>query len=284
MARHNSLPTMYRSARPLNDSEIQRIAPSVFAAEPHESRGEHYAYIPTSRVLEGLRNEGFVPMAVGQSRTRVAGKADFTKHMLRFRHSSMIDAGLNKEVPELVLVNSHDGTSSYNLMGGIFRMICSNGMIIADNSSEIRVQHRGNIVDNVIEGSYEVIESVKRVMPIIEDWKALALMPEQRRAYADAALALRWDADEAGNVQAPVNAGHLLSVRRMDDRGSNLWTTYNVVQENLIRGGLRGTGSTGKRMTTRSVASVTENVKLNKALWALTARMAELAGSNASGS
>lgn len=277
-SRHSSLPTMLRSRVPLTDEQIMHVAPSVFAEQPHESRGERYAYIPTSRVVQGLRNEGFLPMAVGQSRTRIPGKRDFTKHMLRFRHRDSVDQIVEQEVPEIVLLNSHDGTSSYQLMGGIFRLICSNGMIVGDTTSEVRVRHSGNILDNVIEGSYEVINDIQRVIPVIDDWKKIHLTYEQRKAYAEAALGLRWDADEAGNVQAPVSATSLLNVRRYDDRKDDLWTTFNVTQENLIRGGLRGEGSTGKRMTTRAVASVTENVKLNRALWSLTSKMAELAG------
>jgi hypothetical protein len=276
-SRHSSLPTMLRSRVPLTDEQIMRVAPSVFADQPHESRGERYAYIPTSRVLQGLRNEGFVPMAVGQSRTRVPGKADFTKHMLRLRHRTAVDQIVGQEVPEIVLLNSHDGTSSYQLMGGIFRLICSNGMIVGDTTSEVRVRHSGNILENVIEGSYSVIEDINRVVPVIDDWKKLSLTYDQRKAYATAALGLRWDADDAGNVQAPVSNTSLLDTRRYEDRGDSLWKTFNVVQENLIRGGLRGEGSTGKRMTTRAVASVTENVRLNRALWSLTSEMARLA-------
>jgi hypothetical protein len=268
---------MLRSRVPLTDEQIMRVAPSVFADQPHESRGERYAYIPTSRVLQGLRNEGFVPMAVGQSRTRVPGKADFTKHMLRLRHRTAVDQIVGQEVPEIVLLNSHDGTSSYQLMGGIFRLICSNGMIVGDTTSEVRVRHSGNILENVIEGSYSVIEDINRVVPVIDDWKKLSLTYDQRKAYATAALGLRWDADDAGNVQAPVSNTSLLDTRRYEDRGDSLWKTFNVVQENLIRGGLRGEGSTGKRMTTRAVASVTENVRLNRALWSLTSEMARLA-------
>ena len=276
-SRHSSLPTMLRSRTPLTDEQIMRVAPSVFAEQPHESRGERYAYIPTSRVVAGLRAEGFLPMAVGQSRTRIPGKRDFTKHMLRFRHHSAIEQIVGQEVPEIVLLNSHDGTSSYQLMGGIFRLICSNGMIVGDTTSEVRVRHSGNILENVIEGSYSVIEDINRVIPVIDDWKKLSLTYEQRKAYAEAALGLRWDADENGNVQAPVSNTALLATRRHEDRGESLWQTFNVVQENLIRGGIRGEGSTGKRMTTRAVASVTENVKLNRALWSLTSKMAELA-------
>ena len=271
--------TMHRSNTPLSNERIAQFAPSVFAEEAHASRSDRYAYISTARVLEGLRNEGFEPMAVGQTRCRDASKREFTKHLLRFRHRDSLQGGLvvGQEVPELVLVNSHDGASAYNLMGGIYRLVCSNGMIVGNTSSEVKVRHSGNVVGNVIEGSFEVIDSIKRVIPVIEDWKRLDLTYEQRKAYAEAALGLRWDMDEAGNVQAPISATSLLSARRFEDRGDSLWLTYQKAQENLIRGGLRGEGSTGRRMTTRAVASVTENVKLNKALWVLTEKMAELA-------
>lgn len=276
MARHSSLPALYRSRSPLSDEQIARIAPSVFAESPHASRGEKYSYIPTSRVLQGLRNEGFLPFAVGQSRSRIEGKAEFTKHLLRFRHQDYAYPHVGQDVPEIVLVNSHDGTSSYNLLGGVFRLICTNGLIVGDNTSEVRVRHSGNILDNVIEGSYEVVKDVQRVLPVIEDWKRLDLTLEQRIAYAESALGLRWDADEAGNSTAPIEAGQLLTPRRWEDRKSDLFTTYNIVQENVIRGGLRGVGNTGRRTSTRAVNSVNENVRLNKALWSLTAKLAEL--------
>jgi hypothetical protein len=276
-SRHASLPALYRSRTPLTDEQIQHIAPSVFATEPHESRKESYAYIPTSRVLQGLRNEGFLPFAVGQSRSRIPGKGEFTKHLLRFRKAEHTNLVPGQEVPEIIVVNSHDGTSSYQIAGGIFRVVCSNGLIVGDDIANVRVRHSGRILDNVIEGSYQVIQDVDRAIPIIEAWKSQALAADQQLAYAEAALDLRWDRDDAGNSTAPISASKLLGVRRYDDRGNDVWRTFNTVQENLIRGGLRGIGSTGRRTSTRAVASVTENVKLNKALWTLTSKLAEVA-------
>lgn len=271
--------TMIRSRTPLSNEQLARVAPSIFATEAHESRGERYAYIPTANVVQGLRNEGFVPMAVGQSRVRDDSKREHTKHLIRFRHQDQVNLVPGQEVPEIVLVNSHDGTSSYQLMGGIYRVVCSNGLIVGNTASEVRVRHSGrNILEDVIEGSYRVIEDIKAVMPRVEEFKQLVLDPRQQEAFAEAALDLRWDRDEeTGNSLAPVTATSLLGVRRWDDRKTDLFTTYNRVQENMIRGGVRGVGSTGRRMSTRAVSSVTENVKVNKALWTLTERMAELA-------
>src|SRR5215475_3750279 len=98
-----------RSDRPLSDDEIMRVAPSIFADGKHESRSERYTYIPTIDVLNGLRNEGFQPFMICQTRVRDQGKREFTKHMLRLRHADQISG---EEADEIVLLNSHDGTSS----------------------------------------------------------------------------------------------------------------------------------------------------------------------------
>ena len=262
---------MFRSRSPLSNEQIARYAPSVFAAEAHETRSDRYTYIPTVDVLEGLRREGFEPMAVGQTRCRDESKRDFTKHMLRFRHAGATAINVGDEVAELVLTNSHDGTSAYALTGGIYRLVCSNGMVVGDASAEVKVRHSGQVIENVIEGSFQVIEDLKQIAPVINEWKALQLTSAEALAYAEAALDLRWKEGEA-----PIHAEQLLGVRRFEDRGADLWRVFNRAQENIIRGGLRGRGATGKRTSTREVASVTENIRLNKSLWALTAKMAEL--------
>ena len=98
-----------RSDHPLSDDQIRRVAPSIFADAPHESRSERYSYIPTAAVLTELRKEGFQPFMVTQTRVRDEGKREHTKHMIRLRHASQINGA---EANEIVLLNSHDGTSS----------------------------------------------------------------------------------------------------------------------------------------------------------------------------
>ena len=114
-----------RSDYPLTDDQIHRVAPSIFADAPHESRSQRYAYIPTAAVLTELRKEGFQPFMVTQTRVRDEGKREHTKHMLRLRHASQIHGA---EANEIVLLNSHDGTSSYQMLAGMFRFVCSNGL------------------------------------------------------------------------------------------------------------------------------------------------------------
>ena len=252
----------FRSNEPLTNDQIARYAPSVLAEEAHESRGERYAFIPTIHVLEGLRKEGFQPFDVRQTKCRDEGKRDFTKHLIRLRHADAITS--QGEVPEIVLLNSHDGTSSYQLLAGLFRFVCQNGLIAGDICNDIRVRHSGRVVDDVIEGSYRVLDNIRLVQDRVEQYRAIDLAPEEQNAFAQSAALLRWDENKV-----PVDAERILAVRRWEDRKTDLWTTFNRAQENLLNGGLRGRTTTGKRTTTRAVGGVNENVKLNKALWTL---------------
>lgn len=262
---------MFRSNSPLSRDQIARFAPSVLATEAHESRGERYAYIPTITVLDRLAQEGFLPYSVGQTRTRDAGRREFTKHLVRLRHASMGVAKVGDSIPEIVLVNSHDGTSSYQLSSGFFRLVCANGMVVGNVTEDIRVRHSGDVTGDVIEGCTRILDDIQIAQSRIADYQAITLSQDEQRVFATAALQLRWD-----EGKAPVVADSVLRPRRWEDNKPDLWTTFNRVQESLLKGGVRGRNANGGRMTTREVAGVNENVKLNKALWSLADGLAQL--------
>lgn len=259
-----------RSTTPLTNEQIGHYAPSVLASEAHESRGDRYTFIPTIEVLDGLRKEGFQPFEVRQTRCRDLAKRDFTKHLVRLRHESSITS--QSEVPEIILLNSHDGTSSYQLLAGFFRFVCSNGLIAGDVVEDVRVRHSGNVIDNVIEGSYRVLDDLGEVEKRIDLYKAIGLNRDEQLALASAAAKLRWDGEDGAKVEPDA----LLWAKRFADRGTDLYTTFNKIQENIIKGGVRARTQTGRRTSTRAVSGVNENVRLNKALWTLTDQLAKI--------
>lgn len=259
-----------RSERPLSDDEIARVAPSIFAAEPHESRSERYTYIPTIDVLNGLRNEGFEPFMVAQTRVRNEGKREHTKHMIRLRHADQING---REANEIILLNSHDGTSSYQMLAGMFRFVCMNGMVCGELESDIRVPHKGDVVGQVIEGAFTVLDTFEKVAEQREGMQSVTLRDGEQTALARAALALKYDNDD---TPAPITEEQILMPRRFEDRKSDLWTTFNRLQENLTKGGIRGRGRNGRTSTTRAVNGIDQNVKLNRALWVLAEEMRRL--------
>jgi Rad3-related DNA helicase len=168
------------------------------------------------------------------------------------------------------LLNSHDGTSSYQIMSGVFRFVCSNGLIAGDMFNNIKVRHSGNVVGDVIEGATRVLDDAKQIGSRIDEYKSITLDYDEQQAFARSALQIRWGDEK------PVQASRLLQPSRWQDRQDDLWTVYNRVQENMMKGGVPGRSATGRRTTTRAVGGVSENVKLNKALWTLADTMAAL--------
>jgi hypothetical protein len=259
-----------RSMSPLSDDEIRRVAPSIFADEAHASRSGRYTYIPTIDVLNGLRKEGFQPFMACQTRCRDEGKREHTKHMMRLRHSTQINAA---EANEIVLLNSHDGTSAYQMLSGCFRFVCSNGMVFGDKQNDVRMRHSGNVVDNVIEGAFRVLDDFQLVDQSRDGMKALTLNEGEKSAFAHSALTLRYDTE---TTPAPITEAQILHPRRRADAASDLWTTFNTLQENMVRGGLPARTTTGKRTRTREVQGIDQNIKLNRALWVLAEEMRKL--------
>lgn len=270
-----------RSASPLSDEQIRNVAPSIFAETAHGSRSARYSYIPTSEVLTSLRKEGFHPYMVTQGGSRDEEKRDFTKHMLRLRHESQSLVSVGDTFREIVLVNSHDGTSSYQLMAGMFRLVCSNGMIVGvgNGFDEVRVKHSGEVVSKVIDGCVEILQRLPEVSSQVSEWNGLSLNAPEQAAFARAALALKYDEQEA-----PFAAEKLLTLHRREDEKPSLWNTLNTVQENVIRGGigyvLRDEQGRRKQIRrTREVHGIGDNVRLNKGLWILAQEMAKLKAS-----
>lgn len=274
----------------LTVDSLRKFVPSAFASAPHSSRSARYAYIPTSEVIDGLIAQGFQPFKAVQSRSRIEGKTEFTKHMIRFRHADASAIQVGGNIPEVVLINSHDGTSAYKLLSGIFRVICTNGLVICErNMGELNIPHKGNVINQVIEGSFQIIEDSRKALGTIDAWSNLRLSSGEQSAFAEAAHSLRF-ADAEGTIDTPITANQLLTPRRSEDRdlqGSwsrpapDLYRTLNVVQENAIKGGLsaRRPGERNARLvTTREVRGIDQDVRLNRALWQLAERMAELKG------
>lgn len=262
----------------LTDDELRAKVPSIFAMEAHESRSERFAPIPTIDVLTGLRAEGFDPFMAQQARTRIAGKSEFTKHMLRLRHRSITNA--EGEAFEIILVNANDGTSSYQMIPGFFRFVCANGLMVGTTFNEVRVRHSGNAVGEVIEGAFSVLEEAPMIADQVSRFKSITLSDAERGLLAEAAHGLRFPTAIDGEKVAPIQPETLLRPRRSQDRATDLWTAFNVVQENTIKGGQAGRvrdaqGRIANRRT-REVAGIDQNKALNRALWTLTERMAEL--------
>lgn len=215
-----------------------------------------------------MRKNGWLPVMASEQRVRCDDRRGFQKHMLRFQRAEHVGTSIENR-PEVVLLNSHDKSSAYQLHAGIFRFVCSNGMILADSVFEsISIKHYGFSPDSVIEGSFKILESVPQLMDSVHEMRSIQLSHLQRQAFATGALALKWGDPE----KAPIRPEKLLEPRRTEDMATDLYTTLNAVQENLLVGGIkdyakRKPDTRRPYPRTRGVKGIDENVKLNKALW-----------------
>jgi hypothetical protein len=271
------------SFMPLSDEQMFKVAPSIFANNAHESRSSRYAHIPTVEVVNRLRENGFMPVKVVQSRVLASSdvtRKEFTKHMIRFRHTDYANTQLSvgQVFPEVVMVNSHDGSSSYQLSAGLFRLVCANGMVCGQGELDnVRVKHTGNVISDVIDGSYRILDDSKKALFVAEQWGQKLLTETQQAALAVGAHHVRF-ADADGTINTPIQPAQLLRARRSDDMKNDLWTTFNRIQENVIKGGLHGIdrdpNGRPRRVSTREVKGIDGSVNLNKALWKMAEHLA----------
>lgn len=263
---------VYQSREPISLDRVAQLAPSVIAEKPHDTRSDRYAYVPTMAVLKGLEGEGYGVYGVTEAAVRDHQRNGYQKHLIRLRRESDFD---RHEAMELVLINSHDGSSSYHLMAGLFRFACANGMICGESFQDVKVRHTGDVVGDVIEGTYEVVQSFPKVQEQVAAFKATTLNEDEQAAFAESALALRYTEKEA-----PISTEQALWTRRSADSGRDLWTVSNRLQETLVRGGqrfwTRDADGRPRRGSVRPVKGIDQNRTLNRALWTLTERMAEL--------
>ncbi|PHM37645.1 hypothetical protein Xmau_03863 [Xenorhabdus mauleonii] len=256
--------SVVRSSTPLSNDNLMKYVPSIFSDDKHESRSERYTYIPTVELLDGLRKEGFQPFYACQTKVRDDERRGHARHMLRLRREGEI---LLDDVPEIILVNSHDGSSSYQMIPGIFRFVCNNGLVCGETFGDIRVPHKGDVVGQVIEGAYTVVDMFGKIKDSRDEMKDIQLGKGAQMAFAESVLEYKYD------NHVPVLPQDILEPRRREDNKNDLWTTYQRVQENIIKGGVRGKTVQGKKTRTRSVNGITGDIKLNNAMWSLAEKM-----------
>lgn len=243
---------------------VRQRAPAVFAPTAHESRSSKYTFIPTERVLAGLMDVGFLPIEARQAHTRVASPLH-ARHAIRLRRRYE-SISLKDAIPEIIFLNSHDGTSAYQLRMGIYRAVCTNGLIVSRGAfPAVCVAHRGNVVDAVIAGALQMAERFESLAAQVEQMEQRFMAEEEQLTFAARALALRYP----DQTQQGMHPSQLLQCRRTEDQGDDLWSTLNCVQENVLRGGLSRKTPSGRHTKTRRITSIREDVRINSGLWDL---------------
>ena len=243
------------------------IPSSVTATNAREGLSNRYGFIPTNEVIDAYRSDGWSLIAANEVKARKPERQGFQKHLLRFVHESQKELSRNERI-ETIFINSHDGTSSVQIASGIFRFACANGIIVADSTvNSFALRHNGLSMDKVLECSHQILSQQEKVAGVIETWKNLKVDLSSGLELAKTGIELRWGKDATKHPIGPEKV--LFGVRRTQDIDDNLWTVFNRVQENILRGGLiDGARQSSKRWrATREIKSIDAHTAINRGLW-----------------
>jgi len=248
----------------LTREQLIELVPSAFANAQSPRVSNKYTFISTSTVLDDMEKLGWEPFNASQRKSRKNEDAMFTKHLIRLRNNDVGKIG--DSIPEVVLTNSHDGRNAFTLHAGLFRMVCSNGLVIADTTFEqVKIKHQWYSFDEIRKIMDGMLEVVPKVITQVQELNSITLNDDQQVDFAARALLTRYP---QGNEN--LNVEDLLSPVRQGDRGNQLWKIFNVVQEKLIKGGLVFNNKKEKMQKLRPIINIDRRIDVNKKLWELT--------------
>ena len=225
---------------------------------------DKYKLAKTSDMVKRIEELGFKMDSFVAMKVRKKERQGFQKHRVIFT-SPNLKATVDG-VPQLLLTNSHDGTSSVVLQLGFFRYVCSNGLIVGDNIIEpVKVRHSGNDFDNrLVIAINHIVAQAYKLTESIDKMKATVLTQAEIISFQREALQNRLGDAKIESFSMPIH--------RREDEATDLFTVMNVIQENLIRGGARVlVEKDGKRKdkAIRRVNSLITQTEINTMLWDL---------------
>jgi len=263
---------MSKNLQPLNNKELQKQAPTLFTEQPHHEVSDKYHFIPTIDVIEQLRLNGWYPVSVSQAGVRDEDKQGYQQHCVRFQNFEDLLTP-NGNVVELLLFNSHDRSKAFTISAGIYRYVCSNGLVIADSVFDsYKIKHLGER-DNDVENAVDRISDIKsKLLNKVAKFESIQLSQNEKETFMQNALPLRYQEHlELDNPR------ELLTPLRTEDNKDDLYTTLNVLQENLLSSNIKGYNKdTGRRFTSKEITSISKDVEINKGLWDIAERIASI--------
>lgn len=244
--------------------------PALLADSPAPEVSGRYKFVSTQRIVDRLETFGWFPREAFFKKTR-KGSPLHARHCVRFIHETM--DGNAQSRPEIAIFNSHDGKSCLEMMSAIFRLVCSNGLVIKEQSfEEFKIPHRGyKAGDKFIDHAIDTLTNqANHAEFYAKKWGNTELdIPTVNRFHSDA-MKVRFPDHMQGEQW-------ILDVaKRQEDKRSDIWTVFNRCQEHLINGGFMVTHTPGKnaRMA-RELSNIDRINNMNRSLWSLASAYSE---------
>ena len=260
---------MTKSIETISLERAKTMAPAIFATEPASYINQKlYTFTPTTGIIDQMNSQGWQLTKVQQSQSKSALRKDYGIHIVRFQHPDIYIKDENGGVearPEIVVINSHDGTKPLQFEAGLFRLVCENGLVLkTQDFGGFKERHTKFTLDSLKEKIEEKMSIMNKTVGTISRWAGKEMSAAERRAFATEALQLRISTDRTPEEYEIME---ILNPRRDVDRANTLWHTFNRVQENLIKGGYQM-----NNRTARAITNPMEDMVLNQGLWQIADR------------
>ena len=261
----------------LSNDDIRRVCPMALHTMPtNPDVSDKYVHANTMTVVEDLAKLGWFPVQAKQCRNKKNSSGIRSYHMIAFQNPDVkitktLDNGekIVDTYPRIILTNSHDGFNSFKFMVGLFRLICSNGLVVCNNQMvDMSIRHINYDFEELRRIVESAIEQVPNIVNTMNDMRNVMLTDEQKTALATEVVKIRkgFEDDENYVVDAEVVEDILTPVRN-EDKGNDLWTIFNICQEKMIKGGFGFRGATNKLRKQRGITSIKKDMDFNQRLW-----------------
>ena len=261
----------------LTKDQIKQLAPVVFSKTPtNPSLSGKYLFVDTETIIDDLDKLGWKPVKVAQRKSRVKHTI-FSKHMVAFQNPSLKITSSDGDVcfPRIILTNSHDGMQAFKFNVGIFRLVCSNGLIVADEQfADFKIKHKGYTFDELRNVVNQTVEELPNKVQVLNDMKNRTLTQEEKDKLALDAMLIRAgiapDSKKAKKFEYDKETiEDILEPKREADKGNDLWSVFNVVQEKITQGEFHAALKGAKVRKVRKIKSFEKDLIVNQELFKL---------------
>ena len=258
-----------QTAKFMSKKEISNVAPSVFTMTPSNEVTDKYTHIPTEKVIDDMEELGWGVVDAQEVKARTKSTKGFQKHLLVFRSNDIVINGEDGDTvfPQILLTNSHDGKNAFTFTAGLFRMICANGLVIADTEFEdVKMRHMGYTFEDLQVMIKEMVEKLPLTVGSMNKMKETELEGDQVLELAKSLLNIRVEGTD--NTFNDVAITNVLESQRKEDEGRGLWEVFNRVQENIINGNFYYNTKSGKQRQARIIKNFKQDINLNRSMFA----------------
>tara|TARA_B100001564_G_scaffold348325_1_gene350112 strand:+ start:103 stop:906 length:804 start_codon:yes stop_codon:yes gene_type:complete len=256
----------YENSKFLTLEELKETTPSIFTKKGSSNTSKKYTHIPTDRVIKDLELLGWGVVDAKEVKARKG--EGYQKHLVVFRNPDVVINGKDGDTvyPQILLTNSHDAKNSFQFQAGLFRMICENGLVIADEQFEdYKIRHMGYDFETLQGVIKDMIANLNLTVESMNKMKSIELNEEQQLELAKNLLDIRiegtnntYSQDQISEVNVP---------QRDEDMTNDLWTRFNVIQENIIEGNFLYDTIGGKSRQARVIKNFKQDIDLNKKMF-----------------